>query len=249
MLPLRADATTGRIPIVTLVVIALSILVFVVFQPRGELNREQYFLEKATIPCELDQGSPLTQAELETRVCGPHPDAGRAGRTELYPDKNIWAGLGWTMFLHVDVWHLLANMWFLWIFGRSLEGHLGPLWFLVAYAFFGTVSSAAFVALNPDVVATLVGASGAVAGVLGAYFVLWPRARVVSLLGWIVVPVPAVFWLAAWAALQFTPLFDDAAWEAHLGGLAAGVVVAIVLRVVLGPPRDPVHEAFMAGRV
>lgn len=238
MLPLRADATNLRLPIVTLLLIAANVFVFVALQPHREVGQEQYFLEHAAIPCEIDQRSPLTQREFKTQSCR---ETSRDSVDEdlRFPDKNLAASVLWSMFLHVGIWHVLVNMWFLWVFGRSLEGHLGAIWFLLAYLAFGVAAYALYYAYNTTSTVPVVGASGAVAGVLGAYFVFWPRARVVSLLGWIIVALPAWIWLVAWFGLQFIPRDSTVAYQAHVGGFAAGAFIALTIRVLFGPPRAP----------
>lgn len=239
MLPLRADATTTRLPIVTLLLIAANVFVFAALQPHRELGQEQYFLEHAAIPCEIHQRSPLTEGERATERCGEHfKDPGE--EVELFPTKNLPASVLWSMFLQVGIWHVLINMWFLWVFGRSVEGHFGAIWFLFAYLVFGAAADALYYALNATSTIPVVGASGAIAGVLGAYFVLWPRARVISLLGWIILPVATWIWVAVWFGLQFIPSDTGVAYQAHLGGFAAGVAIAWILRMIFGPPRAPV---------
>ncbi len=239
MLPLRADATTVRLPIVTLLLIAANVFVFATLQPHRDLGQEQYFLEHAAIPCEIHQGSPLTQGEFETGRCKEN-FKDPLDEQELFPTKNLPASVLWSMFLQVEIWHVLINMWFLWVFGRSVEGHFGAVWFLLAYLVFGVAANAFYYALNTESTIPLVGASGAVAGVVGAYFVLWPRARIISLLGWLVVPIAGWIWLAVWFGLQFIPTDNEVAYQAHLGGFAAGVAIAWLLRMIFGPPRAPV---------
>ena len=107
------------------------------------------------------------------------------------------------MFLHGSVAHVLFNMWFLWIFGNNVEEAFGHLRYLFFYVAGGVAATAAFVALNPNSTAPLVGASGAIAAMLGAYAVLFPRHKVLSLLGWFILPVPAALFLGIWFVVQF----------------------------------------------
>jgi membrane associated rhomboid family serine protease len=134
------------------------------------------------------------------------------------------------MFLHGSVAHVLFNMWFLWIFGNNVEEAFGHVGYLVFYLIGGLAATAVYVALNQDSTVPLVGASGAIAVALGAYAVLFPGRRVLSLVGWFLIPVPAAVFLAIWFALQFVAGQTGVAWEAHAGGFVFGAGVTLLLR-------------------
>jgi membrane associated rhomboid family serine protease len=154
-----------------------------------------------------------------------------------------WRTMLSSMFLHGGVAHLLGNAWYLWVFGNNVEDRLGFFGFALFYVFTGVVAGMVQVFAAPDSTLPLVGASGAISGVLGAYLVFFPRAWVVSLVPWIVpvVPVPAVvflllwFWVQAYSGLGV--LLSGAAgeggvaWWAHAGGFVAGAGVALCLPV------------------
>ena len=136
------------------------------------------------------------------------------------------------MFLHGGFMHLIGNMLFLWIFGNNIEDVLGPVKFIIFYLVAGLAANFLFVLFSPNSDIPLVGASGAIAGVLGAYLVLYPRARIVTLM-WIfyfirIVKLPAKFMLGFWFFYQlFMSMTDFAggggvAWLAHVGGFAYG---------------------------
>ena len=238
MLPLRAVQPSSRTPVVTFTLIAVCILVFVAWQPRDPPAQQEFFLERAAIPCELTQGAPLTLGEAFTGDC--ERGVGGPGGTELFPEKNVWTAVGTSLFLHGDLWHLLGNMLFLWVFGRNVEDRVGPFWFLVTYLLFGSAAQLAHVAFNVDSTIPVIGASGAIAGIMGMYLVLWPRARILTLVGWIVIPVPAWLVLGAWIVLQFlTDPNSGVAYVAHIGGFFAGIAVGLVVRSVTPPPFDP----------
>lgn len=141
------------------------------------------------------------------------------------------------MFLHAGWMHLAGNMLYLWIFGDNVEDRFGRLRFLAFYFVAGLLASLAQYAVNPASALPNVGASGAIAGVLGAYLLLFPRARVHVLLGRTVAPVPAFLVLGFWIVLQFvsgygsiaeaTPTEEGGvAYAAHVGGFVAGVLLA-----------------------
>lgn len=160
---------------------------------------------------------------------------------DLYPQPVAWlpdwANLVTYAFLHADWMHVLTNMLFLWIFGDNIEDAMGHVRFLVFYLACAALAALAHLAFNLDSVGPLVGASGAVAGVMGAYVLLYPHARV-FVLARIVIPIPLplpAFWmLGIWMATQLFYLVVDpdsqVAWWAHLGGFLAGIVLAAGLK-------------------
>ena len=148
----------------------------------------------------------------------------------VFPEKNVYLALFTSMFLHGSVTHVLFNMWFLWIFGNNVEEAYGHIGYLILYLVGGLAATAAYVVMNPDTTVPLVGASGAIAVALGAYAVLFPAHRVLSFVGWILIPVPAVLFLGIWFFLQFAFSQPGVAWEAHAGGFVFGAGVSLILR-------------------
>ena len=134
------------------------------------------------------------------------------------------------MFLHGGLFHVLSNMWFLFIFGNNVEEAFGPLSYLLLYLVAGILATIGFALSNPESAVPLVGASGAVAGVLGAYAVLFPRHQILTLFGFFFVPVSALFFLGFWFFGQFFVGDVSVAWEAHVVGFVAGALIAAVLR-------------------
>jgi membrane associated rhomboid family serine protease len=234
VIPIGDRNPTRRRPWVTWLLLAINIGVFVLVQPwwAHPCEHVDFMLEWATVPAEVTQGHPLTGEQLAASppaaACGIDPS----------PDKSVYAGVLYSMFLHGGWLHLLLNMLYLAIFGNNVEDRLGHLPYLGFYLVTGTVATVAFVGQNPDSTATLVGASGAIAGVLGAYLVMFPRARVtvtVPFLLFIIVELPAVVVLGMWFLLQLHQLFAPAgtggavAYLAHVAGFAAGVIITLVL--------------------
>jgi membrane associated rhomboid family serine protease len=142
----------------------------------------------------------------------------------------VFLALFTSMFLHGGTAHLLFNMWFLWIFGNNVEETFGHVGYLLLYLIGGLAATAAYVILNPEATVPLVGASGAIAVAMGAYAVLFPGHRVLSLVGWLLLPVPAALFLAVWFVAQFGLGGSGVAWEAHAGGFAFGAAVSLLLR-------------------
>ncbi|NOZ32683.1 MAG: rhomboid family intramembrane serine protease [Alphaproteobacteria bacterium] len=134
-------------------------------------------------------------------------------------------------FLHADIWHLGTNMLFLWVFGDNVEDAMGHVKFLLFYIGCAILAALAHLAVNPDSAGPLIGASGAVAGIIGAYLMLYPNVRVYTLVRIIIplpIPVPASWVLGFWIASQVfyaaVASAEPVAWWAHIGGFVAGVV-------------------------
>lgn len=206
MIPLRDLNPTRRVPVATLVLIAINVVVFVYQSTLGPRATDRFILQFGMTPAQ---------------VVG---DVNTFGYT-----------LFTSMFLHGDVLHIGSNMLYLWIFGNNIEDRLGILRFLIFYFVSGLLASGTQIAVDPTSTVPNIGASGAIAGVLGAYIVLFPNARVQTLLFlWYlvrVVEVSAVWLLGWWFVLQvFSGLLDagtfqaqgGVAYFAHIGGFVAG---------------------------
>jgi membrane associated rhomboid family serine protease len=148
----------------------------------------------------------------------------------IFPGKSVAVSLFTSMFLHGSLFHLLSNMWFLWLFGNNIEEAYGAVRFLLVYLFAGLVAALGFIILNPDGITPLIGASGAIAGVLGSYLILFPKRWVISLVVITLLPIPAVVFLGLWFAAQFMVNDPGVAWEAHVFGFLAGVVITLLFR-------------------
>jgi membrane associated rhomboid family serine protease len=185
-----------------------------------------------------------------------------------HPEWALWVGFPissyWSlltcMFLHGGWLHIIGNMWSLWIFGDNVEDRMGPLHFLFFYLLCGLAAGMVHVFTNPDSTLPTVGASGAIAGVMGAYFLLFPQARVIVLVPLLFIPfffeVPAVLFLGVWALTQFfngtlaltTPGYvGGIAWWAHVGGFLSGVLLQFLFvrrkSAYQGPFRDEYKTA------
>ncbi len=145
------------------------------------------------------------------------------------------------MFLHGSWLHLIGNMWFLWIFGNNVEDAMGHLRFVVFYVLCGVAAAALQIAADPDSVIPMVGASGAIGGVMGAYVLMYPRVHVhlLVILGFYIntIAVPAVFMLGFWFLLQLASGWTfigaeggNVAFWAHVGGFAAGAILSLSFR-------------------
>ena len=248
MLPLRDENPVSRPPIVTWVIIAACIVAYLAWQPGPFASSDQdssddtvFFLENAAIPCEVREGRPLDLQEVDATYRFGDVDSCNVDDGEsdaVFPDKNVWLSVVTSIFLHGSLWHIGGNLLFLWVFGNNVEDVMGRLAYPVFYLVGGIVGTLAHVALEPDSTVPVVGASGAIAAVMGAYLVLFPTARVRTLVFFLLVDIPAAVLLLFWFVLQFfTDPNDSVAWAAHVGGFAFGILAGLVVRAVRGPTR------------
>lgn len=146
------------------------------------------------------------------------------------------------MFLHGGFWHLLGNMWSLYIFGNNIEDRLGPVRYLMFYLLCGLVSGLSHLLLNAQSNVPTIGASGAIAGVMGAYFVLYPHSRILTLIPILFIPwfieIPAFFYLGIWFVFQVLNAAGSSehiagiAWWAHIGGFVFGMILLMFFKIV-----------------
>jgi membrane associated rhomboid family serine protease len=210
MIPLRDDRPTRTFAFITVAIITLNVLVFWHELSLDSSRRVESFV--ATFA--------LTPAWL---VHAPSLDSCRSIFT--------------SMFLHGGWMHIIGNMLFLWIFGKNVEDSVGHLKFIVFYLLCGVAAAAAQVAISPDSTVPMIGASGAISGVLGAYLLLLPRARVLVLfpiwIFWRVFYVPAVLFIVFWFGMQLlsglavlhVDVTGGVAFWAHVGGFVAGILL------------------------
>lgn len=229
MFPIRDVNPTRIRPFVTWALIAVNVFVYFGLQPSDDLEATEFAYRHAAIACEITTGDPLDWHEVN----GPciERDLGDAP----FPSKNVWWSAVVSIFLHGGIAHVLFNMWSLWIFGNNVEEAFGSIRYLIFYLAAGLVATAGYVLMNQEATVPLVGASGAIAGVMGAYLVLFPRHRVMTLVVVWVFAIPAVYFLGVWLISQFFLAGAESgiAWEAHVAGFLFGVLIALPFRASL----------------
>ena len=227
-LPLYDDNPKTRRPTITAGLIAACAIVFL-----WQLGLDANASEDATLSYGMVPAVLFGYAELPARLQAVPPAA----------------TLITSMFLHGGLLHLLGNMLYLWIFGKGVESALGPMRFLALYVLCGAAAALTQALTDPAAEVPMIGASGAIAGILGAYLVLQPRSNVVVLL-WIIIFVrlitlPAVIVLGIWFALQLLSALSmqpgeaGVAFWAHVGGFLVGMALVLVLR----PPGVSILQA------
>lgn len=203
-IPLKDENPTQRFPVVTVVLIALNILIFLyqIFSPEG-LQHSIYRM--GTIPYEITHFTTISQLP------------------RISPPLTLLTSL----FLHGSFLHLFGNMLYLWIFGNNIEDFLGPFRYILFYLLSGLGASLIHIIFHASSMIPMIGASGAIAGVLGAYFLLYPGARVLSLVFIWIIPVPAFFVLGLWFVAQVMNIGigGGVAWFAHVGGFLIGIAL------------------------
>ncbi len=223
MIPIRDINPTRRFPVVTVGLIVVNALVF--------------FFELSLTPYELNR---------TFRTAGLVP-------YQVTHNLGVPVALDFitAMFLHGGWLHIVSNMLYLWIFGNNVEDVIGRVRFLVFYLLTGILASLAQVVVSPEAQVPTVGASGAIAGVLGAYLVLFPRTQVQVIVLFFyfirLVQVPAVVVLGFWFVLQFfngvaslgMPDMGGVAYFAHIGGFVAGLILIFIFRLGRRPPPPP----------
>lgn len=238
MIPISDANPTKRFPIVTVLLILVNLFVFFFVEPGFGANREaeSFFFEHAPVPCQIqDDGCP------ELVQFGPN------GPIEELPDRTFLQLLGSMLlatFMHAGFLHIGFNMLFFWVFGNNIEDYLGRVKYLLFYLLGGFASAFAQVLFHQTGDSQLipaVGASGAIAAVMGAYIVLYPKARVnvllIVVIFFTVVQMSALIVLGIWFVLQFfTGEGSGVAWVAHVGGFVFGALGILVLG---GRPQRP----------
>ncbi len=214
MFPLRDNIPTRHRPYMVWTILAVNVLIFVLMLPLGPVQENGVFHLFGVVPARF-----------------------------FHPDWAVWRGYpeGGSiaffahMFIHSGWLHIIANMWSLWIFADNVEDVMGPFRFLIFYVLCGLAALCVHMITAPDSAVPVVGASGAIGGVMGAYFFLYPHAKVVTFLPILIVPlifeIPALFFLGAWFMSQvFSGLLASSdgggvAWWAHIGGFVAGMLL------------------------
>ena len=225
----------GRRAPITLLIIAINVLVFLLLQlPESSQDRQPFTYGFSTIPYEITHNVDLV-GPREVTI------GGETGVIDEAPGpKPIQLTLLTSMFMHAGWLHILGNMWFLWIFGDNVERRFGAPFYLVFYLAAGIVASFAQIWATPNSIIPNLGASGAIAGVLGAYIAMFPTNRV-TIIAFRFIPfvVPALVAIGIWAVLQFISGFGQiamtdesggggVAYLAHVGGFIAGVIVGLL---------------------
>jgi membrane associated rhomboid family serine protease len=220
MFPIRDDNPQVNKPIATYIIIGLNIVAWVLLQGAGmgeQLNNS--VCQFGLIPSDLFASDFSSTGH---QVC-----SGGSG----------WLGAFSSMFMHGSWMHIIGNMWFLWVFGDNIEDSMGSIRFAIFYLLSGLLAAATQVFSQPDSIIPMVGASGAIGGVMGAYIMLFPRVKVHMLVFIMIIRVPAVAMLGYWIVVQvmggissMSVTGGGVAFWAHVGGFVGGALLALVFK-------------------
>ena len=226
MFPIRDTIQSRTYPVVNTTIIVVNVLVYFIEMAQGE-NLRKFLFIYGLVPVRY------TVPQISQYFSSFH---------------QAFSFLSF-MFLHGSFWHLFGNMWSLYIFGDNVEDRLGPIRYLIFYLLCGIGSGLSHLLINFHSQIPTIGASGAIAGVMGAYFVLYPRSRVLTLIPIFFIPlfveIPAYYFLGIWFVLQFisaagTPAHGGGiAWWAHIGGFLLGIAL---LKLLLKAPEIGLSE-------
>jgi membrane associated rhomboid family serine protease len=236
VLPLRDNIPTRRTPIVTIAIIVICCVVYFFLQKGGISGpSDQSVVKYGAIPYEIthpgDHCGITTAGSVGCQGIGGIPADARAPA-----QPSTWLTILFAMFMHGSILHIAGNMLFLWIFGNNVEDSMGRPRFIVFYLLGGLIATAAQVAVGPNSTTPTLGASGAIAAVLGGYALLYPRARVLTLVFIIifvtVIELPALLVLGLWFLLQLADASSQpiqggggVAYFAHIGGFIFGLLL------------------------
>jgi membrane associated rhomboid family serine protease len=253
--PLKDNIPTDHFPVVTAILIAVNCIVYFFLQPKsgidfsgGSLNQAD-LLHYGFVPYEFTHWGQHCDLVPQGIACG------KSGASDQIP---TWVTPFTAMFTHAGLLHLGGNMLFLWIFGNNVEDSMGPVRFLAFYLLAGLAATGLQLAFGPNSATPNLGASGAIAGVLGGYLVMYPRAKVVTLVFIIflftILELPAMLFLGIWFVEQLffgalttanTVAGGGVAYWAHVGGFVAGLLLVRVFATrrstAADGPRFPVY--------
>ncbi len=254
MIPLRDNIPSRTVPVVNYTMIGLCAVVFLAQLADESDGRAELVERYGMVPMRVMQpGEPVQIQE----VIQEGQQVRQITREILSPPFTPWLTLLTCIFLHGGWMHFLGNVWILFIFGDNVEDRIGHLGYLMFYLACGLIASGAHLLFNFNSPIPTIGASGAIAGVMGSYFLLYPHGRVLTLIPIVfliqIIELPAPVFLGIWFLLQFFQGTIAAigsvtsglptggvAWWAHIGGFAAGFAITYVLRAV-GETTTPVE--------
>ena len=224
MIPISDINPARNVPVVSRIFIILSSLTFLFLQPKNNIDLLNYFYKYAAIPCELINNLPISANQFYNNNCSLEPDI------VIFPDKNILLSIFISLFLHANFLHILGNLWSFWIFGNNVEDKLGKIRFILFLIVSGVISIVGHSFLNVGNLNPIVGASGIVSALMGAYLYLFPNAKLLVLVPFGVffpTTIKAKYFMIFWLISQFIIAIqsNNISWEAHISGFLFGYLL------------------------
>ena len=224
MIPISDINPARNTPVISRIFMFVTVGVFILIQPKNQIELFNFFYQYSAIPCELVKFSPISEAQFYNNNCFYTPTS------SIFPNKNIILSMVFANFFHANFIHILGNLWSFWIFGNNVEDKLGKSKFTIFLIFIGIISIGFHTFLNQESLTPIVGASGIVSGLMGAYVFMFPNARLLVLVpfGFLFpTTIKAKFFMIFWFISQIFIAIGDQniSWEAHIGGFIFGYLL------------------------
>ena len=228
MIPISDINPAENTPYITRFFIFFTIAVYILLQPKNSGDLFNFFYEFSAIPCEIQKGVPLSANQFYSNDCMVTID------NVIFANKNLMLSLLTANFLHANLLHLVGNLWSFWIFGNNIEDKLGKLKFIIFLMVAAGGSIGTHIFLNYSDLNPIVGASGIVSALMGAYLYRFPNAKLLVLVPFgIIFPttIKAKYFMTFWFASQVIISLqnNNISWEAHIGGFFVGYLTMRVI--------------------
>ena len=228
MIPISDINPAKNIPYITRLFIFVTIIIYLLIQPKDSAELFNFFYEFSAIPCEIQKGVPLSANQFYSNNCMANSDY------VIFTDKNLLTSVIAANFLHANLLHLVGNLWSFWIFGNNVEDKLGIFKFCIFLGIVSFGSIGVHVLLNYSDLNPIVGASGIVSALMGAYLYRFPNAKLLVLVPFgIIFPttIKAKYFMVFWFISQVLISLqnNNISWEAHIGGFVIGYIIMRVL--------------------
>ena len=224
MIPISDINPAKNTPVISRIFMFAAIGVFLLIQPNNQTELFNFFYQYSAIPCELVNFSPISEVQFYENNCFSNQSQ------SIFPKKNLLLSIVFANFFHANFIHILGNLWSFWIFGNNVEDKLGKTRYTFFLIFIGIISISVHAFLNQDSLIPIVGASGIVSGLMGAYVFMFPNAKLLVLVpfGFIFpTTIKAKFFMIFWFISQILISISDQniSWEAHVGGFIFGYLL------------------------
>ena len=224
VIPISDINPARNTPVISRIFMFTTVGVFLLIQPKNQIELFNFFYQYSAIPCELVNYSPISESQFYNNDCFNNQSS------SIFPEKNLLLSVISANFFHANFIHILGNLWSFWIFGNNVEDKLGKFRFIIFLICIGIISISVHTYLNQDSLIPIVGASGIVSGLMGAYVFMFPNARLLVLVpfGFLFpTTIKAKFFMVFWFFSQILISISDQniSWEAHVGGFVFGYLL------------------------
>ena len=224
VIPISDINPARNTPVISRIFMFATVGVFLLIQPKNQIELFNFFYQYSAIPCELVNFSPISESQFYNNDCF------NSQSSSIFPEKNLMLSVISANFFHANFIHILGNLWSFWIFGNNIEDKLGKIRFIIFLIFTGLASMFSHIILNAFDINPIVGASGIVSALMGAYLYLFPNAQLLVLVpfGFLFpTTIKAKFFMIFWFISQILIALQNTniSWEAHIGGFIVGYLI------------------------